>query len=785
MKPSSFQLQTTSQSANKQVYIQWLRLLLLPLLFGFGLQAQNIDFDNYQLLKAQGAIPEDLRRSSSAKYEAERAKLENGGKGKEQAAQDQFLLQSNFILDEMLLSGRVLFNDPVGEYVTKVKNKLLEGSPDLQAKIKTYVVKSPVANAFATNSGILLVNMGLIARLQNEAELAFVLSHEIQHYLNQHPMNVYVKSEELKGNKKLYNLNSQEDFQMAKSKYSREVEQDADDLGFELYQKSGYSLEAAIGVFDVLRLASQPFDQIPWESSFFEWEFLRFPASYSRWPLDKFEKREDEPDSLSTHPNIAKRRTIIEAKVAAAGNDDGEVFLIGPMEFLNARKVCRFEMSELYYDQQAFEASFYNSYLLRSEEPESHFLEKSMAKCMYGMVKYRYGQQFSNYHLGTKNCQGERQQIQHFWESLLREELNTLAIRFCWKASKNAPNDADLKSIVDELLISLHQEKKDVANWLEKELPTQMPEIVSKTHDEKLLAFQMRGEAEKEEGEKELEEEGEEEEAATPEEDETDEDNDDIAYFQWALSDLFQDEAFADAWNRANDYKKPEKEATQTNLARNFSYSDVIKNRAIGPKIGANKVVFVQPIFKIVDTRKDVKMEYLASEASLNAHRDMLAEMAKRNNLQYSFLENRNLKEGAIDVFNDATLASKWFNEVVESNGSATAMISFNESEMAELAKKYGTPYFVWNGVISVTSAMDPNMKMIYLVTGCVVPVALPFIIYAVVKPEKRTYIVTYVLNAETGEIEMEEFRRLAVNKRPKVVKANLYDILHQIKAKP
>lgn len=227
------------------------------------------------------------------------------------------------------MSGRVIFNDPVSEYVSRVKSLILRNNPELDKKIRIYIVKSPVVNAFATNSGILLVNMGLLAHLKNEAELAFILCHEIQHFVRKHPINNYVKAEEIKSNAKLLGLNTVEDYIAARTGYSRRLELEADDLGYQLYRTSGYSLSAADGVFDLLENAERPFDEIPWDDSFFEWEFMRFPAEFTKWPLEEVAREEDENDTLSTHPSIAKRRTIIAEQVKAEKEDVGEVFIVG------------------------------------------------------------------------------------------------------------------------------------------------------------------------------------------------------------------------------------------------------------------------------------------------------------------------------------------------------------------------------------------------------------------------------------------------------------------------
>jgi hypothetical protein len=49
-----------------------------------------------------------------------------------------------------------------------------------------HVVRSSSANAFATPNGIVIVNSGLLALLENEAQLAAVLGHEIAHATHEH-----------------------------------------------------------------------------------------------------------------------------------------------------------------------------------------------------------------------------------------------------------------------------------------------------------------------------------------------------------------------------------------------------------------------------------------------------------------------------------------------------------------------------------------------------------------------------------------------------------------------
>ncbi len=49
---------------------------------------------------------------------------------------------------------------------------------------KVKVVKDPFLNAFALPDGSIYFHTGLLARMENEAQLATVLGHEIAHFIN-------------------------------------------------------------------------------------------------------------------------------------------------------------------------------------------------------------------------------------------------------------------------------------------------------------------------------------------------------------------------------------------------------------------------------------------------------------------------------------------------------------------------------------------------------------------------------------------------------------------------
>ena len=84
-------------------------------------------------------------------------------------------------------------NEDVQHYVSTLGSKLIpghqrdlpEGTP-YKIPFRFYVIQDRTANAFALPNGIVVVNSGLIEVLQNEAQIAAVVGHEIAHSVQEH-----------------------------------------------------------------------------------------------------------------------------------------------------------------------------------------------------------------------------------------------------------------------------------------------------------------------------------------------------------------------------------------------------------------------------------------------------------------------------------------------------------------------------------------------------------------------------------------------------------------------
>jgi len=90
---------------------------------------------------------------------------------KEKALEKEFALNSNFGIDDILFSGKVLYGDPLSNYINKVADKVLKDQPKLRSELRFYVLKSYSVNAFSTNQGIIFVTVGFLSQIENEAQI--------------------------------------------------------------------------------------------------------------------------------------------------------------------------------------------------------------------------------------------------------------------------------------------------------------------------------------------------------------------------------------------------------------------------------------------------------------------------------------------------------------------------------------------------------------------------------------------------------------------------------------
>ena len=197
--------------------------------------------------------------------------------------------------------------DGVGQQLAKISHR-----PNLEWHFT--VVDTPVVNAFAIPGGYIYVTRDIMAYMNNEAELAGVLGHEIGHVTARHSVEQMSKAQ-------LYSLGlgvgsvisptfqqlsglAETGLSLLFLKYGRDDERQADQLGVQYMTTANYDPRVMPDFFQIFQRMGQ-------------------------------ESGQALPDWLSTHPNPSDRikRTSEESQQALAGRSTSDL-KIGQPEYL-------------------------------------------------------------------------------------------------------------------------------------------------------------------------------------------------------------------------------------------------------------------------------------------------------------------------------------------------------------------------------------------------------------------------------------------------------------------
>jgi predicted Zn-dependent protease len=145
---------------------------------------------------------------------------------------------------DLRLSPLLVRDEALNDYVRKIACDL--AGPQCPS-LRVYVVNDATANAFCAANGMIVVFTGLLLRSQSEAELAFVLGHEISHYTNRHSVQNLERMTRTAGLVSVFSLGGLGVGTVAGliaigalASYSRDQEREADTGGFELSVAKGY-----------------------------------------------------------------------------------------------------------------------------------------------------------------------------------------------------------------------------------------------------------------------------------------------------------------------------------------------------------------------------------------------------------------------------------------------------------------------------------------------------------------------------------------------------------------
>lgn len=357
---------------------------------------------------------------------------------------------------DLLKSSRAVTSPEAHGYLQSLLKRIVAANGELnQLPVRLVFSRDWWPNAYSMGEGTLVVNAGLMIFLDNEAELVFVICHELAHYYLNHSDNAIkknverVNSEEFKKeitrlSREEYRVRQQVEDLLKKMtfdtrRHSRENEAEADRQAFRFMKRTGFDCQAIKTclqrldkVDDSLLFKPLDLEQVfnspgyAFRKRWIEKESVLFgEMTEDDSPLTKKER-----DSLKTHPDCVKRIAWLEDSLAQSG--EGKKFMINEELFKGLKKEFVPEMAEQEYRDKDLGRNLYYSLAMLQQQQNIPLAVYTVARDLniaYESQKdHRLGDWFA----------AERRGLPPDYNLLLRllkrlrlEEIATLNYNFC------------------------------------------------------------------------------------------------------------------------------------------------------------------------------------------------------------------------------------------------------------------------------------------------------------------------------------------------------------------
>jgi hypothetical protein len=717
-------------------------ILLLAFYSSFGtLKAQ--DLNDFTRLEAKGEIPNEFLINTYEKIKSDQES------NKDEDLDNVFFASTRYIINELLLSGNILFNEELSIYVNKIAEYTLRSETGIYNKLRFYVLKSTDVNAYSTDQGIIFFTTGLLAQVENEAQLAFIIAHEASHYILEHVREGYVEGKEIRSGTGNYERNDNKSIISQLSKYQKENELAADKKGIEIYLKTDYHIDEIFTSFEMLLYSYLPFNEVKFDSTFFNTDILKIPSFFFPDTISVISLKEDYDDEDHSHPNI---QTRIDAAFQVLGDDksNGELkYKISESDFFRIRNLARFEQLNLLLSQREYVDAIYDIFLLKKEFPNNRFLDLCLVKSLYGLSKYKNAKRYHEVTKDIKEIEGESFILHYFFQKIDRQQLSVIAFRHIYDMHCKYPQDkmferysTDMKN---ELIFHSDLNIEDLKSVsFREEIYTENSRILFNIDDsiakiensdlskyEQIRLKKILEELKKSSiGEKKIVK---------------------VDFYQYGLSDLVARGIF-----------NPDEDKLQKIVIEDAENKE-----------SDNKIVLVDPYLIFYSQKKGIDFEKSGEKGE--DFSDILEKEYPKLKLEKTVIDSKKLSANGVEQYNEIGLIFQWMQEVVENKG--IDMISSSFEHMEAIEKKYGTQHFIFTNFTLYNYKESNCVEFFNLgLTG------LPLFIACKLVRINKTQFDAISLNSASEKIEFSSSENISLAGSTKLIESYLYDLLYRYK---
>jgi hypothetical protein len=542
-----------------------------------------------------------------------------------------------------------------------------------------------------------------------------------------------------KGN---YSINEEEK-DLMKSRFSKENESEADELGFELFSKTRYSLYESVKTMDVLYHSDQPFGDIEFDRSFLETPDLKFPDSFFRSGTRLVSNEEDYDDSKGTHPNIKKRKEALRNKVEGVKNNNSAKFLISENDFRRMREICRFELCHLYLQEENYIPALYTSYLLLHEYPANLYLKRTVLRSLYAISMLKSGGFYpsDNNPLHSsltmpQHAGGSIQRLYSLIDKLSSKEMLVVALSYAWAFEQREKGDPVAGTIIDSLF-----------SFMVSNLNMTSAYFYNKSRIDR-------------------------------QKDGDDIDSAGLDFAKYAFVNWINDDTlFMQRFNFAIDHKSHVMDDFNDVPSR-YDINKEKRKKKKGVSLGIDRIVVVSPNYVEADEHHEDAYKYVSTDIKKDVYGGIVSSCANKLGIEHVDIDPQQFNVNETRLYNDYAVINEWINERLD-HSMDTKCLVLNTDSVHSLVSRYGTKYFLWTGVVSVRVVKS------LLPLAFIIPVyTIPYTIYYYARPEYQTLYYSLLIDMETGEVKFFDSRMFRERDSSDLLNTMIYHTLNQIKRK-
>lgn len=346
-----------------------------------------------------------------------------------------------------------VFKSEFDAVIKSLVERLRKNNPKVPQDLKILIARDNTPNAYCLADGTFVINMGLYNWMDNEAQVAGVISHELGHKIEGHTLKSVLNTVEqntldkstvqnIKETTDIRSLGRNEKaFDILKNRiYKKGVERrkfeiQADYLGYVIFKNSDFKKSEFVNGLQKL----QTFDTIsPRElkvDTYKKLFDLPEQAFKEKWMKKEdfslynynFYKEKLNKDSLASHPEMVKRiemlkKTFPELNTSVEPEKPSDAYL-------TLKKTARMEILPNYFHSEDYGLGIYVAMQFLQDGEEENYYKGWLGKCFAKIYEARKKYNLNRYldRIEPKNQSESYQQFLNFMWNLSLDEIKNIA----------------------------------------------------------------------------------------------------------------------------------------------------------------------------------------------------------------------------------------------------------------------------------------------------------------------------------------------------------------------